>query len=213
MTPRNPDTTMSLAEFAASARVLGALFYRAPDDTSVRPFIELIARGDLASLWPVGEPGTLQAIGDTMRAALVSPEAQQALKREHQRLFIGPDELPAPPWGSVYLEEEGTLFGETTEALQHFLAAEGVALDSGQNEPEDHIGLLFWAAALLAEEGREAALRTLLADHLLSWSGPYLQALNDATTNGFYRGLVTLTRLTLAEARRLLALPEPGADA
>lgn len=207
MTPRNPDTTMSLAEFAAAARVLGALFYRAPDDTSVRPFVELIARGDLASLWPVGEPGTLQAIGDTMRNALLSPAEQQALKREHQRLFVGPDELPAPPWGSVYLEEEGTLFGETTEALQDFLAAEGVALDSGQNEPEDHVGLLFWAAALLAEEGRQAALRTLLADHLLTWSEAYLQALDEATANGFYRGLVALSRLTLAEARRLLDLP------
>jgi TorA maturation chaperone TorD len=213
MSPRQAGSAMSLAEFAAAARVLGALFYRAPDDTTVRPFLELIARGELASLWPAGEPGVLDATSTTMRAALVRPEAQQALKREHQRLFIGPDELPAPPWGSVYLEEEGTLFGETTEALQDFLAAEGVALDSGQNEPEDHIGLLFWAAALLAEEGREAALRTLLADHLLSWSGPYLQALNDATTNGFYRGLVTLTRLTLAEARTLLALPAPAANA
>ncbi|MBZ8140781.1 Tat proofreading chaperone DmsD [Rubrivivax gelatinosus] len=208
MTPRQPDATMGLAEFAAAARVLGALFYRAPDDASVRPFIDLVARGELAGLWPAGEAAALDEIGATMRAALDAPGALLALKREHQRLFIGPDELPAPPWGSVYLEEEGTLFGETTEALQDFLAAEGVVLDSGQQEPEDHIGLLFWAAALLAEEGREAAVRTLLADHLLTWSDPYLQALAEATTDAFYRGLVALTRLTLAEARMLLALPE-----
>lgn len=182
---------------AGCCRILGALFYYPPDHAAVAPIVALLREGRWPQAWPFGPPDELERVGADMATALAGPEAMKALLEEHQRLFIGPDHLDAPPWGSVYLEEEGTLFGDSTLALRHFLDAEGVALQTAQHEPEDHIGLLFWAAAWLAEAKRPVALRRLLDKHILCWSEAYLNQLAEAARHPFYRALERLAHLTL----------------
>lgn len=182
---------------AGCCRILGALFYYPPDHAAVAPIVALLQDGHWPQAWPFGKPDELESIGTEMAAALAGPEAMKTLIEEHQRLFIGPDHLDAPPWGSVYLDEEGTLFGDSTLALRHFLDAEGVTLRTEQHEPEDHIGLLFWAAAWLAEAKRPVALRRLIDEHILPWSGSYLGKLGEAARHPFYRALERLASLTL----------------
>ena len=186
---------------AGCCRILGALFYYPPDHSAATPIVAFLQEGHWPQAWPFGAPEELNRIGADMAETLAGPEAMKALSEEHQRLFIGPDHLDAPPWGSVYLDEEGTLFGDSTLALRHFLDAEGVTLRTEQHEPEDHIGLLFWAAAWLAEAGRPAALRHLLDEHLLCWSDAYLNQLGETARHPFYRALEQLARLTLDSLR------------
>lgn len=200
MTACSVHTPPALSDVAACSRVLGALFYRSPDEPDVRPIVDLVASGNLTEAWPLGDPQAVQSAATGMQACLTEAGARELLVAEHQRLFFGPDHLEAPPWGSVYLEEEGTLFGESSQALRRFLASEGISLATGQEEPEDHIGLLLWAIALLAEEGRVPALRTLLERHVLTWSGAYLERLRLATAHPFYQGVATLAGLTLEAA-------------
>ncbi|STW79496.1 oxidoreductase component of anaerobic dehydrogenases, Functional role page for Chaperone protein TorD [Klebsiella michiganensis] len=66
-----------------------------------------------------------------------------------QRLFIGPWALPAPPWGSVWLDKESLLFGDSTLALREWMRANGVGLSEQRAEPEDHFGTLLLLAAWL----------------------------------------------------------------
>jgi len=184
-----------LADVAECCRILGALFYLAPDRPELAPVLDGLADGALAAAWPLGAPGAVAAITRRMGAAI----EPQALRAEFQRLFVGPDHLAAPPWGSAWLDQEGLLYGETTTALAEFLDAQGLRVATGQVEPEDHIGLVFWAAAWLADEARTQALRTLLDAHLRPWAGRYLQALAQAAASPFYRGAAELAGLTLEE--------------
>lgn len=182
---------------AGCCRILGALFYYPPDNAAVAPIVAILQEGQWPQSWPFGAPDELDRIGADMAAALARPDVMASLIEEHQRLFIGPDHLDAPPWGSVYLDEEGTLFGDSHLALRRFLDAEGVFLQTTQHEPEDHIGLLFWAAAWLAEARRPVALRRLLDEHILNWSEVYLTLFAKAARQPFYRALERLASLSL----------------
>lgn len=187
----------SLDAVEECCRILGALFYYSPDHAAVTPILLLLQQERWPQAWPFGDADELRRIASDMAAALAGRNAMKALIEEHQRLFIGPDHLDAPPWGSVYLDKEGTLFGDSTLAFRHFLDTEGVTLRTEQHEPEDHIGLLLWAAAWLAGAKRPAALRRLLDEHLLCWSNTYLDQLGGAVRHPFYRALERLARLTL----------------
>ncbi|MFN2356106.1 MAG: molecular chaperone, partial [Desulfopila sp.] len=63
----------------------------------------------------------------------------QDLLVEYARLFVGPFELLAPPYGSVYLETGRRLMGDSTIAVQHMYTNAGLTLDV--QEAPDHIAL------------------------------------------------------------------------
>jgi TorA maturation chaperone TorD len=103
----------------------------------------------MGSDWPL-PPETLQPLAETFTAP-----ADEPLTDAWQRLFIGPYALPAPPWGSVWLDR--CWFGDSTLALRQWMRENGIAFEMQQNEPEDHFGTLLLLAAWLAENGREAS--------------------------------------------------------
>lgn len=116
-------------------------------------------------------------------------------------MFLGPHALPAPPWGSVCLDEESVVYGDSTLALRAWLRQQGIVPAMARNEPEDHCGLLLLLSAWLAENN-PFRLDTLLAEHLLPWAPRFLTLLNDGTAHPFYQGLGLLTRQTRAYWRR-----------
>ncbi|MCG9095498.1 Tat proofreading chaperone DmsD [Laribacter hongkongensis] len=186
-----------LESVAPAFRILGALFYQPPAalrDTGLTGFL---ASPDFPAGWPAGSPEQLEQL----RAGFASAQATEhdaGLAREHQRLFVGPAALPAPPWGSVYLDEESVLFGDSTRALQAFAGRHGIALETGQREPLDHFGLVCWLVAHAAEASDEAAVHELLCEHLLPWSGRFLSLFEEASAGTpFYQAAAGLARLTL----------------
>ncbi len=194
-----PDCEIAgaLVEISESCRILGALFYHPPAHPSVKPVLDVIEAEGLTSVWRLPANARGEEAIARMAQGLRSDSGRESVGMEFQRLFIGPDPLDAPPWGSVYLEEEGLLFGDSTRSLHDFLAKEGIALNTGQEEPGDHIGLMFWALALLAEESRIDALAFLLEEYFLTWADIYLARLAAATEHPFYQGLAQLAAVTL----------------
>ncbi|EOY4470009.1 Tat proofreading chaperone DmsD [Enterobacter hormaechei] len=142
--------------FAFSARVLGALFYFAPDSEQTAPLVSA---------------------------------------------------LPAPPWGSVWLDRESVLFGDSTLALRQWMRENYIAFEMQQNEPEDHFGTLLMLAAWLAANDRETERDQLLAWHLLPWSTRFLSVFVENAAHPFYTALGKLAQLTLAEWQSTLLIP------
>ena len=67
-------------------------------------------------------------------------------------LFVAnPAGIPAVPYVSCRLEPDGQVYGAATMALRKMMAEEEVEPDRSLGEPEDHVGLVFDFAALLAE--------------------------------------------------------------
>ncbi|GHK51847.1 hypothetical protein KPZU09_15830 [Klebsiella pneumoniae] len=78
--------------------------------------------------------------GRSPLASGFAASAEETLPEAAARLFIGPWALPAPPRGSVWLDKESVLFGDSTLALRQWMRENGIALEADGNEPEDHFG-------------------------------------------------------------------------
>lgn len=115
---------------ALSARTLGALFSYAPNSEQNAPLVAAFLDGSWQPQWPF-------PVSDSL-AMEFAASSDEALPQARRRLFIGPWALPAPPWGSVWLDKESVLFGDSTLALREWMRTSGIALDLERNEPEDH---------------------------------------------------------------------------
>lgn len=168
---------------ALSARTLGALFSYAPGSEQAAPLVAALRDGSWQSQWPWPVANGL--------AAQFALEDDEPLADAWQRLFIGPWALPAPPWGSVWLDKESVLFGDSTLALREWMRANGIGLSEQRAEPEDHFGTLLLLAAWLCESGQDEAFNQLLAWHLLPWSSRFLSVFIAGAGNPFIRLLVS----------------------
>ena len=122
------------------------------------------------------------------------------LKVDHARLFVGPAELLAAPYGSVYLEEGRRIMGDTTmEALEHYRA---VGLKSNQeiSQPPDFIAteleFIFFLGHCYLQTGEEEYLRRqddFLRQHPGRWVEPFTEKIVAGAEEEFYRLLGKLT--------------------
>lgn len=179
--------------------LLGAAFYYEPSDTRLVGIFDFFSQPNWAQDWEIEwDSKTCEKI-----TALISQGITQDLAEQYQRLFIGPNELPAPPWGSVYLDPECVIFGNSLLALRDFLRQHQIAFQAQQDEPEDHIGLMLMLAAYLAEN-RPHLVVEFLREHFLTWAAHFLEQLAQAENASFYQGLALLTEQTLQNWQRIL---------
>lgn len=115
---------------------------------------------------------------------LSDAEARE-LEFEFNRLFIGPDAVPAPPFASVYLEKEPQLMGRSTLEVRELYLGLGLAVPSG-GAPDDFLPYEMEAWVRLcaleseapAQEGREAireARRWLVLEHMALWMPRFIE--------------------------------------
>ncbi|WP_028864829.1 Tat proofreading chaperone DmsD [Psychromonas aquimarina] len=121
--------------------------------------------------------------------------SQEMLYSDYQSLFEGCDNMPAPPWGSVYLDREKVIFGDSTLRLRSFLALHQIEVDTGMREPEDQFGLSLFAAAHLIEKQQNLdAAAVLFAEHLLPWAFHYLDCFIKHAQTDVYKTLAAICR-------------------
>ncbi|WP_441257868.1 molecular chaperone TorD family protein [Vibrio sp. Vf1514] len=155
-------TQLEAVDLGTVLKLFGALFYYAPNQYQNANLDVILAEQDVPF-------AALKTVMDAFGYSEVD-----LLQAEHDRLFAGLGDMPAPPWGSVYLDKEAVLFGESTVMYRQFLRECGVALSSQQNEPEDQIGLMLMVAAMLLENDQHAQFKALLGEHLMPWFGYYM---------------------------------------
>lgn len=194
-------TDATRESFIFTARVLGALFYYPPESAPSAPLVAALRSREWLEQWPLPQEALIP-----LAEAFAQP-CNEPLNEAWQRLLIGPWALPAPPWGSVWLDKESVLFGDSTLALRQWMRDNNIAFNSGQNEPEDHFGTLLLMAAWLVEQGKNNACDQLLAWHLLPWSGQFLAEFCDNAQHPFFMALGQLAQLTLAQWREQLLIP------
>lgn len=189
-------------------RILGFLFYYSPSHPSAEAILPALA--DLPAHFEQQYQDKVQTLVKAMIAE-VQGEADfdvehepkletrhEVLAREFSLLFEGLGEMPAPPWGSVYLDSESIVMGESTVEYRRFLASCGIALDTQMREPDDQFGLMLLAFAQLLESEKFDASAELLEQHLLPWAFRYLEVLQQVEgISPFYPNLAQVTHLYL----------------
>lgn len=125
---------------------------------------------------------------------------QDQLSVDHAALFIGPFELIAAPYGSVFTEKHRQVMGDSTIEVLKFYEEVGLSVDA--KEPPDHIAieLEFMHHLCVKEVEAEAsgdhteiakfsALQATFFKRFLHWVPQFCDSIKKGTTNPFYTDL------------------------
>jgi TorA maturation chaperone TorD len=137
-----------------------------------------------------------------MERAFLEKEEEE-LKVEYARLFVGPYELKAPPYGSVYLDGERRVMGNSTMEVIRLYEEAGLAVDKDFKELPDHIAvelefmyyLIYREAEALEKSETKKALalretRNHFFNRFLSpWVPALCEKIKESTDHPFYIAL------------------------
>lgn len=139
--------------------------------------------------------------------AAFAAEDLQALLLDYTRLFLGPMQPLARPYGSYWLSGESTVMQDSTMALLALYREAGFEVDAEVHEAPDHVAVELEFLYLLTFKCNEAQragytevnaawehLRGLfLGEHLGGWIGRFAGAARAGARTAFYRELADLT--------------------
>lgn len=150
------------------------------------------------------------------------------LKAEYARLFIGPYTLPAPPYGSVYIEKMRKTMGDSTMDVLKRYQALGVDLADDFREVPDHVSAELEFMFLLIYKEMEGIRSddpemvhqmlvdqiTFLQDHLNYWIPDFAGLVTEHAGEPFYRLLAEAAKIFMAEDQAYLesVLASAGRD-
>jgi TorA maturation chaperone TorD len=146
---------------------------------------------------------------DRMEAAWQIHEGIDELAIDHARLFVGPFALLAPPFGSVYLEGERRLMGDSTLAVGECYREVGLEVAAGFNGTPDHIAAELEFMHFLSVKEIEALAgedlvrarhfrqkqKSFLERHLAAWVPDFSRSVEDQAQTRLYKSLAAATRM------------------
>jgi len=193
-----PVNTTAIREDAC--RLLAACYY-----PPTAAFLEENCCDSLATLLADAAPDAARHAADA--AKLIKNNSLEELAVEHARLFMGPFQLVAPPYGSIYLDDAKTVMGESTARVAEFYRANGLQLADDFHELPDHIAVELEFLSYLANRQREAeeagnqgeverlrgVQREFLAAYLLPWLEPFTTAIINDGEAPFYQDVARCT--------------------
>ena len=136
-------------------------------------------------------------------------ESPDTLLLDYSRLFLGPFDILAKPYGSVWMEGEKVVMGDSTMAVLDLYREGGFDLDENFREVPDHIAAELEFLYLLLFQENEARRsgdakgaektsnlkRRFLQNHLGRWVAPFTEAMKNGADTAFYKTLAELTEL------------------
>ncbi len=140
----------------------------------------------------------------------------------YAKLFVGPNELLAPPYGSVYLDGEKMLMGDSTMEVIKMYEKQGLSMDSEFRNLPDHVTvemefmyyLIFKETEALDKSEWDIALdylktQELFLDNFLKrWFKPFCDKIKQGTDNEFYTSLVDCVSVFIGNERPGDDIPE-----
>ena len=143
----------------------------------------------------------------SMQSDIAGMARVETLEVDYARLFVGPFNLMAPPYGSVYLEGERQVMGASTADVQMRYRAAGLDVDTGFKDAPDHVAaelefmhfLIFKAMEAAGQGDADQVIACLtnqqsfLEIHLGAWIHEFAGKVIENATISFYRNLVRAT--------------------
>ena len=116
----------------------------------------------------------------------------EPLQIEHTRLFVNAaPAVIAPPYGSVYLSDDGKLYGPSAVRAKQFYRERGYEL-TGEFDIPDHLTFELEFLALLARDGNTEDEERFLREHFRPWFPRFRSRVLENGRHPFYRVLVNL---------------------
>ena len=155
----------------------------------------------------------------SMRKEFKAGDNLEALKVDFSKLFVGPYKLLAAPYGSVYLDGERKIMGESTLDVKNRYREAGLDTAKNFKDTPDHITaelefmyyLIFKEIEAFADSDTEAAIgfiqkqKSFLEDHLMSWVPEFGNNIIEYAENTFYPNLAKATETFLKENYQVIS--------
>ena len=184
-------------------RLLSACYYQ-PEEAFLEEEVFSQLKTSLAKASP---SGVMEAasLDDSFRASGV-----ETLMLDYSRLFLGPFVILAKPYGSVYLDGEKVVMGDSTMQALELYREGGFDVAEDFREMPDHIAVELEFLYLLSfhigqesddeERTRLVALKhRFLENHLGRWVGTLSAAIRNGAETDFYKLLANLTEAFVRE--------------
>jgi TorA maturation chaperone TorD len=184
-------------------RLLSACYYQ-PDDAFLEEEVFAQLKTALAKASPSGvmEAATLD---DCFRDSGV-----EALMLDYSRLFLGPFDILAKPYGSVYLDGEKIVMGDSTMQALELYREGGFDVAEDFLEMPDHIAveleflyLLSFRIGKASDDEERSHLIVLkqkfLEEHLGRWVETLSEDIRKGAQTDFYKRLADLTEQFVLE--------------
>lgn len=141
-------------------------------------------------------------------------------------LFNDSGKIPAPPWESVYVTEDRTMFGAPVFQMRRQWENFGVKIVNKHKEPDDHIAMELKFMCFLIDFTREAQrlknkenyLRGIYMqyflhkNHFSRWIKPFSRDILSSGTSSFYQGIAKLLQLFMEEDFEYITTIKEGLD-
>jgi TorA maturation chaperone TorD len=151
-----------------------------------------------------------------MRKAFEASADLELLKVDFSKLFVGPYKLFAAPYGSVYLDGERKIMGDSTLDVQNRFREVGLDMAKNFKDAPDHITaelefmyyLIFKEIEAFSNSDIETAFgfiqkqKSFLEDHLMAWVPEFTNSIIEHAENPFYLNLAKATETFLRENYR-----------
>lgn len=182
-------------------RLLAQCYYT-PDENTIESFKTLT---ELAGQYCENDEKT--SIDDDFTSILV----------DHTRLFVGPYQILAPPYGSIYMENAGMVMGESTiDAINRYKES---GLNVVLKEIPDHVAielefmyfLIFKEIEQTINHSLEKAIhyqtkqREFLDNHLGRWVFTFADGIIDNAETNFYKSLALFTKRFIRDDLKFLS--------
>ncbi len=196
-------------------RLLAACLYPPQKDV----FLQDNVFNNLASLLDGAYPEA-SALALSMAEAF-SRYSEEELNVDYARLFVGPNELLAPPYGSVYLDGDRRVMGDSTMEVIKFYEGQGLTMDGEFRNLPDHITvelefmyyLIFKEVEALEKSDIAGAgdfvdkQELFLSRFLNRWIQPFCDKMAAGANSGFYRTLAGCTATFIKDSQAAAFLP------
>ena len=137
-----------------------------------------------------------------------STDSLEPLTVDYARLFVGPYNLYAPPYGSVYLDGERQIMGDSTLDVRNKYRGEGVDVSADFRDPPDHIAaelefmyfLVFKEIQALENSEVDTVIdylekqRAFLNEHLGAWVFDFADSIEEKAETNFYKNMARATK-------------------
>lgn len=202
-------------------RLLAACFYYPQKEVFMQEYLFRNLTDALKRICP--EAGVFS--GEMEEA--ISHYTEEDLAVDYAKLFVGPQELSAPPYGSVYLDGARQVMGDSTRDTINIYQDEGLSIDHEFKELPDHITvelefmsyLIFKETEALGQSDLERAKgfidkqEIFLNTFLRRWAPLFCERIRKGTENKFYKALADcLSAFIMKSNKGLLELPTPNAS-
>lgn len=128
-------------------------------------------------------------------------EIREEMKPEYARLFLGPKQLVAPPYESVYRSCNRQMYGDETEHVRMFYENAGMMMQKKAKLPEDFIGIelefMYWMSHRMyqaLEQGQEEQAVKMaiyqyefLIQHMIEWIPDFSKDIIEGTSMEYFK--------------------------